>query len=379
MPKPILPCLTGSRFVAAFLVVLFHFGWLHPFPWLLFQYGRAAVSFFFILSGIVLTHVYYQPVITGKIHWAGFFNLRLSRIIPLHVATWMVATVLHLYFGWWHYHENNPVLSWITGLLCVQVWFPTLDNLFRWNAQAWSISCELFFYALFPFILPLLARYLKSRTSIIVGAVGAYLLQLLLCFSTTCILEKLIEPGHSFLGYTSPGYATSEILLVFPPLRLGEFVVGMCIGLLLLDARPVVKSRVLANCLLGVCIVALILFMRLPWAATVTDTRTYLLVVPILGVLATVLVSGKTVITALLNHPLAILLGEASYALYLVHLFFLPPDNPTLLQYALCLVGTIVASLIFYFFLERPARDIWRRCFARSRTGATNMSTKLAV
>ena len=46
-----LPCLTGARFGAALLVVLFHFGHRTPLPGVFFDYGRQAVSFFFILSG----------------------------------------------------------------------------------------------------------------------------------------------------------------------------------------------------------------------------------------------------------------------------------------------------------------------------------------
>ena len=153
-----LPCLTGARFVAALLVVIFHFGWLRPIPGIIFDFGQQAVSFFFILSGLVLAFTYCDTIETGKIGWGGFFNLRLARIVPLHVATWIIATLLYFHFGWHPYQGRHPFVSWILGLTCLQVFVPTENNLFRWNGQSWSISCELFFYVLFPFLLISMAR-----------------------------------------------------------------------------------------------------------------------------------------------------------------------------------------------------------------------------
>jgi len=153
-----LPCLTGARFVAALLVVLFHFGRLKPVPGIVFDYGQQAVSFFFILSGVVLAYSYHDPLLRKAVGWSGFVNARLARILPLHVATWLIATVLCLFFAWHRDRGVHPFVSWITGLFCIQVYFPTSNNLFKWNGQSWSISCELFFYALFPFIRPALHR-----------------------------------------------------------------------------------------------------------------------------------------------------------------------------------------------------------------------------
>ena len=53
--RPSLPCLTGARFVAALLVVLFHFGPLPGWPALLFLWGRQAVSFFVSFQQASLT------------------------------------------------------------------------------------------------------------------------------------------------------------------------------------------------------------------------------------------------------------------------------------------------------------------------------------
>ena len=259
-----LPCLTGARFVAALLVLMFHFGWMRPVPGIFFDYGRQAFSFFFILSGVVLTYSYRDAINSRTIGWSNFVNLRLSRIVPVHVATWLIATALYLWFAWRPYQGRYPLANWIMGLFCVQVYWPSADNLFRWNGQAWSISCELFFYALFPLLLPPLASRLRSTSAVIASMFGIYLLQVTLYLCGSAILARLINSDHSVLGYQTYAETTTAALQVFPPLRLGEFVIGMCIGLLLLRGKPLLNSSLRANLLLGFCALALVMLMRLP-------------------------------------------------------------------------------------------------------------------
>jgi peptidoglycan/LPS O-acetylase OafA/YrhL len=365
-----LPCLTRARFAAALLVVLFHFGWLHIVPGLFFDYGRQAVSFFFILSGVVLAYTYRDAINSRTIGWWDFFNLRLSRIVPVHVATWLIATVLFMWFAWRPDQGKHPV-AWIMGLFCLQVYWPSADNLFRWNGQAWSISCELFFYALFPLLLLPLTRRLKSISSVIAAMAGIYLLEVVLYLCASGILVKLITPGHSFLGYQTYDETTTSALLVFLPLRLGEFVIGMCLGLLLLRPEPLLKSPLRANLLLGLSAVAHIVLMHLSHLVNnplAVGIQTYVLFIPALALTLVAVVSGLTVITPLLENRIALLLGEASYSLYLVHGFFMPGKHPSNLRYISCVVGSIVSSIVLYWFLERPARRIWRQVLGSRRT-----------
>ena len=100
----------------------------------------------------------------------------------------------------------------------------------------------------------------------------------------------------------------------------------------------------------------------------VAGAETYLLFVPVLALTLVALVSGLTVITPLLENRVAIFLGEASYSLYLVHAFFLPGQHFSKLTYVLCVVGSIVSSIVLYWFLERPARRIWRQVLGSHRS-----------
>ena len=82
---PQLDALTGLRFLAAAAVFVSHTkGWFaienfHPGP-----IGSAAVGFFFVLSGFILSHVYRGA---SEATSAGRFYLaRFARIWPMHIA-----------------------------------------------------------------------------------------------------------------------------------------------------------------------------------------------------------------------------------------------------------------------------------------------------
>lgn len=52
-----IPALTSLRFFAAALVVIFHYpGKQDVFPQLFWRFGYEAVTFFFVLSGFILTY-----------------------------------------------------------------------------------------------------------------------------------------------------------------------------------------------------------------------------------------------------------------------------------------------------------------------------------
>jgi peptidoglycan/LPS O-acetylase OafA/YrhL len=383
-----IPCLTGARFIAAFLVVIFHRGWLQPLPEFLFLFGRQAVSFFFILSGVVLTYSYYEAINSRLVGWRDFFNLRLSRIVPVYVATWLLATV-YVWYGLKPPQGNQPVASWVLGLFCLQGYWPSADIILKWNGVAWSISCELFFYALFPFLFAVLVRRLRSTGSIIATMAGVYLLEVVLYQCASGALVRLITPAHSFLGYQSlsPDLVIPETitiaLMAFPPLRLAEFVIGMCIGLLILRGQPLLRSALRANLLLGFCAAASVLLIQLPvpyWFPV--GAKTYLLFTPLLALILIALGSGLTIVTPVLESGPAILLGNASYALYLVHPFlspsshpFLPVDqHPTRLIYILYVLGDVALAVVVYLILERPARRLWRQVMGKkSNSGAKSV------
>jgi peptidoglycan/LPS O-acetylase OafA/YrhL len=205
-----LPFLTGLRFVAAVGVFGIHFApyTVGPLSTVLndvFGRARCGVCFFFILSGVVLTWSY-QP---GD-SWRKFYQRRAARIYPDFLVTWVLAIGVIAYEGVGFYLHPG-----VLSLFLVQSWVPKLAIAQGWNGVTWTLSCEVFFYLAFPFLVPRVARLKRPIT-----------LLPLLCLPTLLIgLVGLVHDPHS-----SPPTLV-WLQQIFPPVRLCEFIVGIAVGL----------------------------------------------------------------------------------------------------------------------------------------------------
>lgn len=165
-----LRALTGARGVAAWWVVLYHLRKALALPPLVFAMlakGYLAVDFFFLLSGFVIWLSYADRV--REQGWRAvppFLFRRVARIWPLHLAMLGYAVVLALALIATGHPE--PVRFRFAALpahvLLVQNWGFTPSLL--WNDPAWSISCELFAYLLFP-LLAMLVDWRRLPTPVI--------------------------------------------------------------------------------------------------------------------------------------------------------------------------------------------------------------------
>ncbi|MEO9789585.1 MAG: acyltransferase [Aurantimonas coralicida] len=144
--------LDGWRGICALLVVLFHApvaGIVHETAF--FRHGYLFVDFFFVLSGFVIAHAFYDRL-RGEQNFGRFFGLRLFRVYPLHLfmlALFVAFECLMLvtrgpseaFVG------GNSVVALVHNLLMSHS-FGTVDSL-GWNYPSWSISAELLAYGLF--------------------------------------------------------------------------------------------------------------------------------------------------------------------------------------------------------------------------------------
>jgi peptidoglycan/LPS O-acetylase OafA/YrhL len=155
--------LDGYRFVAALLVAVHHYNmafglglerWFAAVPEL-----GAMVDFFFILSGFVIGVSY-----AGRMaDWRGirdFLQARLARLYPLHLATALAALSLVPAAYVFHLTPNHPEATDLAGLpanLALMHAWGFLDHL-SFNGPSWSISAEWFAYLLCPLLFLAAAR-----------------------------------------------------------------------------------------------------------------------------------------------------------------------------------------------------------------------------
>ncbi len=336
-----LKALTGARGIAAWLVVLFHLRFLMPGiggAWGPMKYGYLAVDFFFVLSGFVIWMTYADRIRAGGLAAIpDFLKRRLARVWPLHLFMLGVAMAFALAIAALGHAEwsQYPPTELPLHILLLQNWGFT-DKL-AWNIPAWSISCEFAAYLLFPF-LAFAVDWRKLPTVALLAAALACAAFLYAVFALT---------GATVLG--------QEILSIGVLRCLGEFALGTIVCALWQRWRDRPWLPVTAAALLGTALVA----------AQAADLVPQTAALP-LAFATLVLVLALT--SGICGNPFELApihyLGEISYATYLGHwmlwmgfkLAFVHDADMGWPRFALFVAMTLVASVLLYHFVERPAQ-----------------------
>jgi len=360
--RPPLPILTSLRFFAAVNVVLFHLApqCSNRFLRNVVNSGPEMVEFFFVLSGFILAYVYIDDESPGGMAGtrADFWKARLARILPAYVLGLLLLAPIFFYTGL--VSRIVPLGTFLPGLVLVplflQAWWPSAALL--WNMPAWSLSVEVFFYAIFP---ALVGFYSRGRG-----------LQMLLLAFVMLVGAALVREAIAELVPPSP--FLNHFLWYFPLLHLPLFMFGMALGRWFLDSR---NSRLLVHPAVllwgGIVSAVVLLGLRswLPEWAVATPVLSAVFGTVILGAAASPPGRG------LLQAPLLILLGEASYALYILHMpigfwwkfsvggLGVAGDWLLFCAFAIVAVG---ASVACFLWIETPLRRVLLRLTQRRMT-----------
>jgi peptidoglycan/LPS O-acetylase OafA/YrhL len=294
-----LDSLTGLRWLAAAAVFGYHStyfttGAVHDVLVIVFGRGGSGVGLFFVLSGFVLAWSS-RPDDTAAALW----RRRAARILPDYWVVWMFTAIVLT--------QITPTMPWRAGaanLLLLQAWIPRATIFYGWNGVAWSLSCEAFFYLVLPFALPRLARLGRTGRWRVIGL----LLVVIGAFAVASVWLTPPEKSITDSYLNTFGWFVS----VCPLGRLPEFLVGAVLALLLRDdqlpAVPVWSAAV------GVGV---------GYAASYADpifvTQIGVLVVPFALLVVALAQRDLAGRATPLARPSLVLLGEWSYAFYLVH------------------------------------------------------------
>ena len=290
--------LTFLRFLAALLVIIFHFGkdtW--PFNSATISFivneGSIAVSFFFFLSGLVLALNY-----LGKQNFStrDFFIKRFARIYPIYIVAFLFALILGMVIND-AYPKGGSILLQTFSL---HAWFP--GKCLEINFPTWSISVEVFFYLLFPALLILLRR---------LGKKGAVLF-ILLFWAMSAGLHYLLS---NYL-YISDNDKIAQFILYFPLWHLNTFIMGILCAKFIIYKKEKEHTNFLLPRLLF--LFGTISFFLILGTDNFIKPYTHNgLMSPVFFAIAAGLAIDKSLLTNFLSNNLFVILGNASYAMYI--------------------------------------------------------------
>ena len=342
---PALAQLTALRFVAAFAVLLSHLDFLGAVAgtrasWLyetVFRQGYCGVSFFYILSGFILSHAYGDGLKIGAISLRSYFLMRLCRIVPLH---WVMALLFITWLSLWGHGVPGPGTI-VLNMLLLHAWVPDASIHYALNGPSWSLSDELFFYALFP-------QMCRVPTPMLVCGLSVAIFVLAALASMTVVRQT---------GYS----ATMEWLFyVAPPVRMIDFILGM----VLYRAYRLGAGRGWAGTTAEVAILVAIPTTMVGFSLTAVPMpfRWQLAYLPVMAVAVLVFAHGEGAVSRVCRVRWAMLFGEASFALYLTHrpvitlayhLWGGSPGRNLVLALGLLPFCTALSIIVFLLF-ERP-------------------------
>lgn len=338
------PALDSYRFLAASGVVLYHYDadFLLGFSARLRTVGNLScmVDFFFVLSGFVIMQGY-RDRLGSPGAYGSFLRARLARIYPLHLVILAAYVLLAVAAHLLNVRPNHPEILAPSGLpanlLLVQAW-GFLDHP-SFNVPAWSISAEWFVYLLAPLVF-MIVRHAGFLSSMVLASV---------------LVAVMIVVRHA-LGAQDWLDSTYH----FGMLRaLPSFLAGAAIAEAMrrghLRGRP---SWWMAHAL-AVGALA-VLGLDVPRE----------LVLPVFAalIICTALADAGGAPT-MMKHPILLALGEASYALYMLHVLVSIPllavmrslhliDTPWRFAFAAAAYAISIAlSLLSYRYFERPVRN----------------------
>lgn len=356
-----IPALTGLRWIAAFLVLLRHNppqrdSILYP----AFSNGHSGVTLFFVLSGFVLTINYFDKF--PRLNFEGikdFYVARIARIYPLYLV------VLIGYGVVFRFDELTVVAQHV---FLVQAWSSNSDVSYAMNGPGWSLGVEAFFYLVFP-----LAIYFSRPMLLQKGRAEALLVLCLTGIFMAALAFELTDLGG--LPENDPN-SMWRWLYRNPVARLGDFFAGIALAAIYIKqggCRAVRMIRVSGY----ISWFSLILALSCRGLIDNSFGVDFVFAVISCGLIFTSAVDRRSAISRFLSCGPLRVLGELSFAVYLVHVpirqaiavdFFGPGFTfGTVWKFLAYLVVVVGISAILHYSVERPARIVVRRAF-RTRT-----------
>jgi len=356
--------LTGLRAVAAIMIFVYHNRkfWRNSFPDMLDRFlneWHIGVAIFFVLSGFLITYSYYEKLITlSKSNYYKYILIRLARIYPIY---FLVILSKYIFTGFPSFLESFMNFTLLKGYF--------YDFLFSGLIQAWSLSVELQFYILAPFIFYCIYKW-GVQSSI-----------LILIISTLILTFIGIKTNHN-LPFHTYGFLSNTKFVFLSTFhgRFFEFLIGI---MLALHVKKIKNYKLFSfstsNTYIGILGIFISMCCMIPfqtklWTHGFENEYGMLIHHYILPLFIALFILGlireNTLISKFLASDLMVHLGYASFVFYLIHISFVNnviwswhhfPDRNFILLWGI--------ALIAYITIEKP---IYQRIRSRIELKKSN-------
>jgi peptidoglycan/LPS O-acetylase OafA/YrhL len=328
--------LYSLRYVFAVMILIHH----------VFKYmpaGPCGVSFFFILSGFVMSLGYASKCNLSDFDFKMFIEKRLIRIYPLHLFCFILFYFSLLANGVFSFHG---LLMGLPSVFLMQSWIPIPDVFFGANAVAWCLCDMLFFYILFPYLSSVFVckKFFQSVF---------YLLFVLLVY-VMCL-------------YLIPTKYIHDVVYINPIFRLVDFIWGIFLYKVYLEMKRILHFHLsfwVSTSFEMFCIFLVVLSLLLYDEIPIMFQYSVMFWLPIgMLILSFALLSDRGgLCTHILGCALFVKLGKLSFSFYMLHYSFIILFNGVFSYYEVpnFIIGLsyiVSVSIVSYFvnvYYENP-------------------------
>ncbi len=343
--------LTFTRFIAIIVVLFFHGGGgvyfqaLDTFlPSALLVSSTTSVTYLYVLSGFVMSLVYYRP--EEKFFIGKYWTSRILRLYPLYFISFLLVCYYYI-----DYIARIKPQKTLVNIFVLQAWWPPYAQSF--NYAAWSMTVEFFFYALFPFFT--MWAYRQSTKKLILVSVVLWVV--------SQVVHKILWAGY----YPDKG----NFLIYFPLFHLSSFILGAVGGIWFLrEGRDqAIKPRTGLLVFWGSILLVSIYIIVSSESTRFPNGMELMtgLLAPLLVITILALALDKSRLSSIFNNPALVALGDTSYGLYILHVPFIwlflralensSLRNPQLIFEYTFLPLMIVSGLLIHYYIDSPIRN----------------------
>ena len=373
-----IPALTGVRAVAAGIVFIGHMIGPHhdvvPAP---LRYGWSGVNIFFALSGYLFQHLYAESLVASTFSWSAYLKRRLIRIYPVTTLIVLISAISLL--------GAVSLVDVVLHLTLLHGWHPYYRMTL--NAPMWTLTLEESFYLLAPVLIYYVTKFqrdLRSRLSASTRAGGAaakVLFIAVILWALSIAAGRGVAEYYREIAYFVTGRWDPNVLTYTVFGRLGDFVSGMLAASIMAHYRERLAGR--GDILVGIGTVLYVVFVNcivmLGGPTMAGNHKLGTIALNGLAFSAAIVIAGLHaggVTSRILSTRTAVLLGECSFALYLIQFMPLGPLRNIgmtlqwnleqlglhfLLAAGICYVIFNIAALVLHYAYERPVGSFLRK------------------